>query len=634
MGASCCKPQDLDISAYYTIGEKIGAGAFGQVRDCTHIASKSERAVKIIWKEEQGVTIEELMQELHCMRLMNHDYIVRLYDFFEDDKFLYCVMDKFTGKELFTKLKNTDLKESDFANYVKMMLNAILYLKSCLVVHRDIKPENFLFRDEGEKSDLCMIDFGLSHIMDRDDEDWPEENKQYLSVCCGTVQYLSPEQIKGKYRYECDLWAIGAITYLLCFGRFPFNGSSDTAIMYEILNKSLIFKQATFKKNAMCHVSEDAKHFLQLMMTKDPKQRIRPEDALRHRWITRKGILEDNVIDKNTVKMALAEARSSKRDMSKAEAARDTAIEEKTEKSTRQSVREIGASGVVGNVRKSLAGLTGKSDTGVKSRKSQAARPTVLKRLLVDDDDDEEGTVIKTMIKLRRTQSIGYLENCYQHLNQFQKITAHTSTDATAEKWEAQDTRSRNFMLWMGEQEHTPSLQKIEVPHVITSPRQLSIRVRARARSLITIPSETAMRKKRVHISALIMYMYQVENIRMADRVKNLDIQKLKGFSLKFATSPLKDPSVDLMIRKPEGGRGSIFNNIFKGGNIVSSGDRRSLAVKRGSVLDQLKVIVGEHVVPPTPRTTEVGGKMTTGVVPGDLLAREMNERAQAFRDD
>jgi calcium-dependent protein kinase len=77
------------------------------------------------------------------------------------------------------------------------------------VVHRDIKPENYLFKTPEEDSQLALIDFGLSQRIGPND---------FLSTCCGTVQYISPEQIRGRYRFTGDIWAVGVICYLLLTG--------------------------------------------------------------------------------------------------------------------------------------------------------------------------------------------------------------------------------------------------------------------------------------------------------------------------------------------------------------------------------------------------------------------------------
>ena len=56
--------------------------------------------------------------------------------------------------------------EADAARIFRQILNALNYCHSMNIVHRDLKPENFLFVDSSDDSDLKIIDFGLSKIME------------------------------------------------------------------------------------------------------------------------------------------------------------------------------------------------------------------------------------------------------------------------------------------------------------------------------------------------------------------------------------------------------------------------------------------------------------------------------------
>lgn len=316
----CCSSQPVNLQDVYEVNEKIGAGAFGQVRSCKHRKNGEIRAVKVILKEEEGVSLEELMEEIYIMRCLDHKYIIKLHDFFEDDKFLYCVMDKYTGGELFQKLKSLNqVQMIHIVRYIVEMVEAVRYLETVAVVHRDIKPENFLFKSEDDDSPLCMIDFGLSQRIG------PE---QWVSACCGTVQYLSPEMIKGRYRFTGDMWAVGVICYLLLVGSYPFSGSSDSKVMHEIIHKDPL------KNEKLNRVPKAAVDFLRRILNKDPQTRITPDAALAHQWLTTPTVAEESapkvqvaapgtapkpvdmaaaVIDHNTIASAMQCVAESKR---------------------------------------------------------------------------------------------------------------------------------------------------------------------------------------------------------------------------------------------------------------------------------------------------------------------------------
>jgi serine/threonine protein kinase len=67
------------------------------------------------------------------------------------------LFDRIIQKEYFT--------EDEAARLFKQILQALNYCHSNNIVHRDLKPENFLFVSSDDSSDLKIIDFGLSKIM-------------------------------------------------------------------------------------------------------------------------------------------------------------------------------------------------------------------------------------------------------------------------------------------------------------------------------------------------------------------------------------------------------------------------------------------------------------------------------------
>ena len=55
-----------------------------------------------------------------------------------------------------------------------------------------------------------------------------------IIVCQGTPYYVAPEVLKGSYDQKCDIWSIGAMTYLLLCGKPQFNGSTYKEIFNRI----------------------------------------------------------------------------------------------------------------------------------------------------------------------------------------------------------------------------------------------------------------------------------------------------------------------------------------------------------------------------------------------------------------
>ena len=109
------------------------------------------------------------------------------------------------------------------------------------IAHRDLKPENFLFETKDPDSDLKIIDFGLSKIINssrfsdggltagKGNPKVKELNR--MNTRAGTPNYISPEVLAGNYSVECDCWSAGCILYILLCGYPPFYGDDDQEIL-------------------------------------------------------------------------------------------------------------------------------------------------------------------------------------------------------------------------------------------------------------------------------------------------------------------------------------------------------------------------------------------------------------------
>jgi calcium-dependent protein kinase len=181
-------------------------------------------------------------------------------------------MDLCSGKELLELIeKGGHLSEEKVCKIVFKLLSSISYCHKMNIVHRDLKPENIVFVDNGVDSDIRLIDFGLSCRF--------KEGCKLKSIL-GTPYYIAPEILKGSYDEKCDIWSIGAITFLMLTGHPPFQGDSTINIFKSIVNKTINF---SLYENFF---SEDALDFLKMCLRKDPKNRLSAQEALKHKWFT------------------------------------------------------------------------------------------------------------------------------------------------------------------------------------------------------------------------------------------------------------------------------------------------------------------------------------------------------------
>ena len=112
--------------------------------------------------------------EIKISQSLRHDNIIRLYDTFDDDDYLYLVLELAEKGQLYSQIqKKGRVSEADAKHYIKGVVAAVKYLHSKKILHRDIKPENLLLKANGT---VKLADFGWSNFLDR-------PRKTYCGTC-------------------------------------------------------------------------------------------------------------------------------------------------------------------------------------------------------------------------------------------------------------------------------------------------------------------------------------------------------------------------------------------------------------------------------------------------------------------
>jgi serine/threonine protein kinase len=96
---------------YYDVKESLGKGKFGLVKAGVHKKTGKKVAIKIMSKKEMTVQDVELQRrEIEIMKMCQHPYIIRLLDIFENQDFIYIIMENLSGGDLFTYLEKRDFE--------------------------------------------------------------------------------------------------------------------------------------------------------------------------------------------------------------------------------------------------------------------------------------------------------------------------------------------------------------------------------------------------------------------------------------------------------------------------------------------------------------------------------------------
>lgn len=174
------------------------------------------------------------------MKMLQHEYIVKLLDVFENRDEMYLVMEQLPGGDLFKWLDKRDfkLKESKAKEIAYQIATALEYMHSFGIVHRDIKPENILMTSDKDDATLKLVDFGLSKILG------PCEK---CVESFGTLSYAAPEVLLQKpYDKTIDSFSLGVIMFMMCGGFLPFDDQDERKIAKKTLFQEPDYNYKTF----------------------------------------------------------------------------------------------------------------------------------------------------------------------------------------------------------------------------------------------------------------------------------------------------------------------------------------------------------------------------------------------------
>lgn len=264
-----------DLKETYELNKQLGCGSYSIVFEARHRHSGELRCIKKIGKENFTKEEEEsIMNEIAVLRETDHPHIIKIMEYYQNERNLYIVMERLEGGELFDRIIELKCLNESYARILmRQILSAVSYLHKKNIVHRDIKPENLMLETKKPDSHLKLIDFGTSRRYRAD---------QKLKAKMGTPYYIAPEVLNKNYDEKCDIWSCGVIMYILLCGYPPFNGKNDDAIFEKIKTGKFEFPKEDWNK-----ISPEAKELIKQMLVLDTKKRFSAQQCLDHPWLKR-----------------------------------------------------------------------------------------------------------------------------------------------------------------------------------------------------------------------------------------------------------------------------------------------------------------------------------------------------------
>ncbi|XP_043283988.1 serine/threonine-protein kinase STK11 [Venturia canescens] len=270
------KKKRCKLIGKYVMGDVLGEGSYGKVKEVLDSETLCRRAVKILKKKklrripngEQNV-----QREIQLLRRLKHKNVVQLIDvLYNDEKEKMYLIMEFCVCGLQDMLDSTPSKKLPIwqaHSYFTQLVDGLEYLHSKGIVHKDIKPGNLLLTLD---QTLKISDFGVAEALDMFAKD------DTCTTGQGSPAFQPPEIANGCETFagfKVDIWSCGVTLYNITTGLYPFEGDNIYRL-YENIGRG----DYTIPGD----VEEMLASLLEGMLQKDPEERFTLQEIRRHPW--------------------------------------------------------------------------------------------------------------------------------------------------------------------------------------------------------------------------------------------------------------------------------------------------------------------------------------------------------------
>lgn len=264
------------IDGKYQLLRLLGEGGMGQVFEAEHLGIEKRVAVKVLHERvlHDQVAVERFRREAKIMGGLGHPNIVGVSDYgVTAEGNYYLVMELLDGGSLGAKIAdNGSVSSEDIVDIMIPVCRGLSAAHAAEVVHRDLKPDNIFLTPGGPR----IVDFGIAKRADMDDQ---ESSLTRTGNICGTVEYISPEQLSGMpVDHRVDIYTAGLIIYEALTGVTPFKGRNIAETMHRIMSDKVVPPR---KRTGNKEIPKSLEELCLKAMAREPDKRFQSAEELR-----------------------------------------------------------------------------------------------------------------------------------------------------------------------------------------------------------------------------------------------------------------------------------------------------------------------------------------------------------------
>ncbi len=202
----------------YVLLDLIGQGGMGRVYLAEDTRLNRQVALKILSPERinNPRAIARFQREARVGAQLQHENLVRIYDFGESSGRYYLVMEFIEGKTIGTMISDQNaIPAATAVRLVRQVAMGLEHAHRKGLIHRDVNPYNILVTRDGTAK---LADLGLAIDLAEEDHVTRE------GATVGTFDYVAPEQARHSHSADIrsDIYSLGCSLYHMCTGQVPF----------------------------------------------------------------------------------------------------------------------------------------------------------------------------------------------------------------------------------------------------------------------------------------------------------------------------------------------------------------------------------------------------------------------------